>query len=354
MRYLPLALLMLVLLAGCQEASSPHSAADSPRWVKTATLTTNSAPTLSLTGVLRARYETPLAFRVGGQIATRHVDAGQRVRQGEVLFSLDPSDLEESLAAARSELAAAEAALDVAEADLSRDRQLLEKGYLSRQAFQRAELGVRENATRREAASARVTQARNALDHATLRAEADGVLIEVSGEPGQVVGVGQAVARLAQEGPREVEVNFPARSRPPQAGELLTGEKRIALTRREVAGAADPASRTWRARYRLESPLEAHSLGEVVQTRFTLPETASRGRFRVPVAALDERGDGPRLWRIVEGEARPRAVTLERVTREHAWVSGEGLEAGQAVISLGTHLLTAGMAVRPLGEEGGP
>ncbi|TDB02965.1 efflux RND transporter periplasmic adaptor subunit [Halomonas marinisediminis] len=354
---LPLAALLLLtlpLLAGCQDQGPESSVADSPRWVKTAPLTASSAPTLSLTGVLRARYETPMAFRVSGQIATRHVDAGQRVKQGEVLFTLDPSDLEESLAAARAELAAAEAALDVAEADLSRDRQLLNKGYLSRQAFERAELGVRETATRREAASARVTQARNALDHASLRAEDDGVLIDVSGEPGQVVGVGQAVARLAQEGPREVEVNFPARSRPPQTGELLVGEKRITLIRREVAGAADPASRTWRARYRLEAPLEGRSLGDVVQTRFILAEAASQTRFQVPVAALDERGEGPRLWQIVEGEAQPLPVTLEQVTRDHAWVSGDGLEAGEVVISLGTHLLTAGMAVRPLDEKEAP
>jgi len=355
--FLPLVallLLILPLLTGCQDQAPEPSATDAPRWVKTAPLSASSAHTLSLTGVLRARYETPLAFRVSGQIATRHVDAGQRVNQGEVLFTLDPSDLEESLAAARAELAAAEAALDVAEADLSRDRKLLEKGYLSRQAFERAELGVRETATRREAASARVTQARNALEHASLRAEDDGVLIDVSGEPGQVVGVGQAVARLAQEGPREVEVNFPARSRPPQAGELLVGERRITLTRREVAGAADPASRTWRARYRLEAPLEERSLGDVVQTRFTLADGAAQARFQVPVAALDERGEGPRLWRIVEGEARPLPVTLEEVGRDHAWVSGDGLEAGQAVISLGTHLLTDGMAVRPLDAKEAP
>lgn len=347
-------LLTLTLLTGCQDQASESSTADSPRWVKTATLAASSAHTLSLTGVLRARYETPLAFRVSGQIATRHVDAGQRVRQGEVLFTLDPSDLEEALAAARAELAAAEAALDVAQADLSRDRQLLEKGYLSRQAFERAELGVRENRARREAASTRVAQARNALEHASLRADADGVLIDVSGEPGQVVGVGQAVARLAQEGPREVEVNFPARSRPPQTGELLAGEKRITLLRREVAGAADPASRTWRARYRLETPLEERSLGDVVQTRFTLADGAAQARFQVPVAALDERGEGPRLWRIVEGEARPLPVTLEEVGRDHAWVSGDGLEAGQAVISLGTHLLTDGMVVRPLDGKEAP
>ncbi|MCL7938697.1 efflux RND transporter periplasmic adaptor subunit [Halomonas sp. ATCH28] len=351
---LSLMLLSLLLLAGCQEPSSPPSTDAEPRWVRTATLTANSAATLSLTGVLRARYETPQAFQVSGRIATRHVDAGQAVRQGEVLFTLDPSDLEEALTAARAELAAAEASLSVAEADLARDRQLLEKDYLSRQAFERAELGVREATTRRDAASARVAQARNALDYATLRAEADGVLIEVSGEPGQVVGVGQVVAQLAQEGPREVEVSFPARSRPPETGELLLGERRIPLTRREVAGAADPASRTWRARYRLEGPLDERGLGDIVEARFPLADGEAAGHFGVPVAALDERGEGPQLWQIVDGQAQPLAVTVERVTREHALVSGEGLEAGQAVISLGTHLLTPGMAVRPLDEKGTP
>lgn len=352
MRSLALCSLLMLLLAGCQEPASESSAQADARLVRMATLGADAATTLSLTGVLRARYETPQAFEVGGQIATRHVDAGQQVAKGEVLFTLDPSDLEASLAAARAELAAAEASLSVAEAELSRAEQLLARDYFSQQAFERAELGEREAATRRDAAAARVAQARNALEDATLRAEADGTLIEVSGEPGQVVGVGQAVATLAQAGPREVEVHFPARARPPEAGELLAGERRLPLSRREVAGAADPASRTWRARYRLEAPLEAHRLGEVVQTRFTLEQAPAEARFRVPVAALDERGDEPRLWRIVEGEAQPLAVTLHRMTREHAWVSGEGLEAGREVIGLGTHLLTPGMAVRALGEEG--
>ncbi|MDZ7853223.1 MAG: efflux RND transporter periplasmic adaptor subunit [Halomonas sp.] len=353
MRYLALSLLML-LLAGCEEQTPQSSTDAEPRWVKTTALAADTAPSLSLTGVLRARYETPLAFQVSGRIATRHVDAGQAVSQGDVLFALDPSDLKEALGAARAELAAAEASLAVAEADLARDRQLLEKDYLSRQAFERAELRVREATTRRDAASARVAQARNALDYATLRAEADGMLIEVSGEPGQVVGVGQPVATLAQEGPHEVEVNFPARSRPPETGELLLGERRIPLTRREVAGAADPASRTWRARYRLEAPLDERGLGNIVEARFTLDDAEANGHFSVPVAALDERGEGAQLWQIVEGQAQPLAVTVERITREHARVSGEGLEAGQAVISLGTHLLTPGMAVRPLDEKGTP
>ena len=348
---LPLLLLVLTLSSGCEDTPSPSAEQDLPRWVKTSALTADGAATLTLTGVLRARYETPQAFRVSGQIATRHVDAGQTVSQGDVLFTLDPQDLQASLDAALAAQAAAAASLAVAEADLARDRQLRDKEYLSRQAFERATLAVREAATRRDDAEARVTQARNALSYATLRADADGMLIEVSGEPGQVVGSGQPVARLAQAGPREVEVAFPARTRPPQQGELLLGERRIALSRREVAGAADPASRTWQARYQLVDPLDERGLGDVAQARFTLATADATERFAVPLAALDERGEGPQLWHIVAGKAQPVPVTLERVTREHAWVRGESLAAGQTVISLGTHLLTPGMAVRPLDEK---
>ncbi|MGS2743526.1 efflux RND transporter periplasmic adaptor subunit [Halomonas sp. LS-001] len=353
MQYLVLFLLML-LLGGCQEQVPQTSTDADPRWVKTTAVLADSGPSISLTGILRARYETSQAFRISGQITKRYVDAGQVVRQGDILFTLDPSDLEEALAAARSELAAAQASLAVAEADLSRDRQLLEKNYVSRQAFERAELMVREARTRRDAANARMAERRNALDYATLRAEADGMLIAVSGEPGQVVGASQAVANLAHEGPREVEVNFPANVPPPETGNLLVDERRIELTRREVAGAVDPASRTLRARYRLEEPLEERGLGDVVNAHFMLDEKKSTASFYVPVAALDERGDGPQLWQIVDGKAQPMSIVPERMTREHVWVSGEALVEGQSVISLGTHLLKPGMAVRPLSEEDAP
>ena len=353
MQYLVLFLLML-LLGGCQEQVSQTSTDSAPRWVKTTAVLADSGPSISLTGILRARHETSQAFRISGQITQRHVDAGQVVRQGDILFTLDPSDLEEAMAAARSELAAAQASLAVAEADLSRDRQLLEKNYVSRQAFERAELMVREARTRRDAANARLAESRNALDYATLRAEADGMLTEVSGESGQVVGAGQAVANLAHEGPREVEVNFPANVRPPETGNLLVNERRIQLTRHEVAGAVDPASRTLRARYRLEEPLEERGLGDVVNAHFMLDEKKSTTSFYVPVAALDERGDGPQLWKIVDGKAQPMSVSPERMTREHVWVSSEALVEGQSVISLGTHLLKPGMAVRPLSEEDAP
>lgn len=364
MRKLAAFLCAALVLAGCGDPSADGAGQTQEQRVKTGVVTPVTAPTIRLTGVIRARYETPQAFQVGGQIATREVDSGQRVAKGDVLFTLDPSDLRQSLSAAQAELASAKASTAVANADLERDRKLFKRDYLSRQAFDRAQLSAEQADTQEDAARARMEQAQNALEYATLRAESDGLLIEVSGEPGQVVQTGHPVARLARAGPREVEVAFPSDVRPPASGELLLGDARIALERREVSGSVDAASRTWQARYRLadgslvEDLLDGMGLGiglgEVVQTRFeTAPASAAMAHdapplYRVPVAAVDERGDGPRLWHIVDGKARAFAVRVAKIERDRALVSGSELSGGMRVIALGTHLLAPAMPVRAL------
>ncbi|GAB2711058.1 efflux RND transporter periplasmic adaptor subunit [Halomonas garicola] len=357
MRQLAAFLCAALLLAGCGDATTNGGDA-AVRRVKTAPVAAVTAPVIRLTGVVRARYETPQAFRVSGQIVTRRVDSGQRVAQGDVLFTLDDSDLRQSLTAAQAELASASASAAVAQSDLARDRKLFERDYLSRQAFDRAKLSAKQSDTEQAAARTRVEQAKTALEHAALRAEADGLLTRVSGEPGQVVDAGHPVARLAKAGPREVEVAFPSDVRPPATGELLLDDRRIALERREVSGSVDPASRTWQARYRLADELpEAVGLGEVVKTRF---ETAaarlatasdSPRLYRVPVAAVDERGEGAQVWHLVDGKARALNVSVARVGRDRALISGEALEEGMAVIALGTHLLSPGMPVRALEQS---
>lgn len=353
--FLYAALCAALLLAGCGDApKGPQNSA--PRRVKTASVAEVAAPTLRLTGTVRARYETPQAFQVAGQIATRRVDAGQPVAKGEVLMTLDDSDLRQSLNAAKAELASARASAAVAQSDLERARTLFARDYLSRQAFDRAELEAQQRSDRQASARAQVEQAKTALAYATLCAESDGLLTRVSGEPGQVVGVGQPVARLAEAGHREVEVAFPSNVRPPPAGELLLGDETLALERRQVSGSVDPASRTWQARYRIDGALPAGvGLGEVVKTRFAAASdrrAAAAPLYRVPVAAVDARGEGAQVWRIVEGQARPLAVSVARIERDRALVSGEALKAGMAVIALGTHLLNPGMPVEALAPPG--
>ena len=346
----------LLALAGCDDPAITRAIPSPPPFVKTVAVTGGAAQTLGLSGTVRARVESPMAFQVGGRISRRAVDAGQAVSAGQVLFELDRRDLAQSLAATEADLAGAEAGLATAEAELARYRQMREQRFTSAQEVERAELSWREAQTRRDAATARVAQARNALEYGRLQAPAAGVLIDVTGEPGQVVAAGQAVATLAQTGAREVEVYFPEGVTPPAAGEALLADGAVLpLGLRETAGAVDPQGRTRRARYTVLQRQDELVLGAVLRARFAAADAAGTGTgaagmdFRVPLGAIDERGQGPRVWRFQEGAVTPVPVRVLALDGEYARIHGP-LSAGERVVALGTHLLQEGMAVRELGR----
>jgi RND family efflux transporter MFP subunit len=335
--------MLALLLAACSRPAPESVAQTSAPWVRTAAPRPASTAGLTLTGTVRARHESPLAFQVGGRIAARRVEAGQRIEAGRLLFELDPADLQQALHAAEAEVAAAQTALAIAQADAERNRQLLQRNFISRQALERSELGVRETRTRFDAAQARLQLARNALAYGGLRAASAGVLIETVAEPGQVVAPGQTVALLAHEGERELEVFLPDGVPPPASGRALSVDGRsVRLALRMTAGAAETQSRTWRARYRIEG--EAPGLGSVLRVSFDAGQDPA-ARLEVPLSALDERGDGARVWRIVDGVAQPFAVEVLRLTPDAAQIRAT-LPPDSRVIVLGTHLLQSGMAVR--------
>ena len=345
---------MVALAAGCQRVGAPAAQA-APPVVATTAVEPLAAAGLGLSGTVRARVEAPLAFQVGGRIAARRVDAGQSVQAGQVLFELDPADLEQAVRAAEADVAAAEAALRTAQADLERVRTLAAQGFVSAQATDRAQLAAREAASRRDAAQARLAQVRNGRAYAQLRAPAAGVVTEVTGQPGQVVAAGQPVATLAQAGAREVEVFFPETVTPPATGQArLPDGRTVALALREAAPMVDTLARTRRARYRADGLPAELPLGSVVSTQFALPgqptaplDTGSSpvGTWRVPVGALDERAEGPRVWRVRDGKLEAVPVRVLRLDDRHAVVAAP-LQAGERVVALGTHLLQPGMTVQ--------
>ncbi len=343
-----------LILTACQRAPSASDAADAPRLVRTATVQAVGTAVQGLSGTVRARVEAPLAFQVGGRISARLVDAGQTVAAGAPLFRLDPADLEQAVRAAEADAAATDTAFRTAQAELVRVRELRAREFVSAQALERAELALREAQSRRDAAQARLAQARNARSYAELRAPAAGVLVDVSGQPGQVVAAGQPVAVLAQQGAREIEVHFPDGVTPPPRGEavLPDGQTRP-LRLREAAPMVDALGRTRRARYTVETLPDSVALGSVVATRFALPSSQTAAAapqaplWRVPVGALDERGHGPRVWRLQGNQPQPVPVQIVAVDDRLATVAGD-LQSGDRVIALGTHLLQEGMAVREL------
>ncbi len=346
--YFCLAGLLVTALNGCSEEIG-ESHAEAPHWVRMASVESASIGRVTLSGTVQARFETPVAFQVGGRIIERAVDAGQRVEPDDVIFRLDPRDLEQAVRVAQADLDTARAELATAEAETRRSRDLLRREFISDQAFEQVELAERAIREREGAAEARLAQARNALAYGNLTASRSGVLVDVIGEPGQVVSAGQTMAVIASDGPREIQVFLPESLGIPETATLVgtnTGPLDLAL--REVSGAADPVTRTWIARYRIVDPEAVVRLGSVV--RVAVERELTDPVLQVPIGALNERGEGAQLWVIETGQARTLPAVVVSLDGEFAYVVA-GLQPGDQVIALGTHLLQDGMPVRALPQD---
>jgi RND family efflux transporter MFP subunit/putative MATE family efflux protein len=297
------------------------------------------------TGVVHARYESALGFRVGGKIAERLVDTGQRIRKGQVLMRLDATDYVLALEAAHQAVAAARAAAVQAASDEKRRRALVGQGWVTAQAYEQNKALADSASAQLLSALSRESQAADQADYAVLRADSDGVVMETLGEPGQVVTEGQTVVRLAQDGPREAEVYLPegeVRKAGDQAiASLYVAPDVIIPARlREMSAIADPLTRTYRARYVLAGHDEP--LGATVTVRL---ENAPQGRrtFAVPSTAVFDEGRGTQVWVVDAATSTvvPRQVEVIALGEEDAVVTGD-LAIGTRIVAMGAHLLKTG------------
>ncbi|MFZ2289408.1 MAG: efflux RND transporter periplasmic adaptor subunit [Halopseudomonas yangmingensis] len=348
-------IILAVLLAGLAACDTEHSQndvlTDAPVKVRSAQLEIPKGQHWSLSGSVHSRHEAGLAFRLPGQIRERLVQAGEQVEAGQLLMRLDARDVRQQLNAAQAQLDAARVQADNAEASRRRLQSLREQDLVPAQAYENAEATANAALQAVRTARAAMEQARTATEYVDLRAPASGVLIEVAGEAGQVVGAGQTVARLAYAGEREVQAWVPETRRndlPERAQVLLFSGAHTAPARlREVAGAADPQTRSWRVRYAIEDEPDNWPLGASVTLDFTRSADDQDSLRRVPLSALIDRGQGAGVWLIEQGQVRWIRVDLLRVDAEHAYVRSR-LPAGTLVVALGTHLLEPGQSVEVL------
>src|ERR1700730_17138554 len=206
-----MALSLLLLLAGCEADTSPAPKSERPVQVQRVAFE-NENTAREFVGVVRARYETDLGFRVAGKIVARLVNVGDRVHVGDVIARLDPQDLKLQTESAEAEISAANSNLIQTAADLERYTALRTRGFASVADFDRKKLAKDEAEGRLERAKRALDLARNQLAYGDLKADADGVITATLAEAGQVVAIGQAVARLAHRGEKEAVVALPETS----------------------------------------------------------------------------------------------------------------------------------------------
>jgi len=356
-----ISVLLLITLTACAERREDRAEEIRPVRVMTVRLH-DGARTIEYAGEVRARYETRLAFRVGGKIVERRVDVGSRVRAGEPIARLDATDLKLSAASARAQIASLESERDLAHAELARSHELREKNFISQAEFDRRSNAFATVQARLDAARAQHRQAANQAAYATLLADSDGVITSVDAEAGQVVAPGQTVARLARVAPRrpkqgelEVAVAVPESQR-----DLIARARSLSVRLnarpdrswkgklRELAPAADPASRTYAARVAIVDPGGDIELG--MSARVEVEAGESTGRIEVPISALYARDDRAGVF-LVGGDntVRLQPVKTAGIADERVVIES-GLAPGDVIVAAGANLLRSGQRVRLLIE----
>jgi len=349
------AIALAALLSAC---SKPAPAPEAVRSVRILTVAPASAGgTQDYAAEIRARTEVRLAFRVGGKMASRNAEVGQRVKAGDVLARLDPQDLQLSRQAAAAAVRAAQVSHELNLADYKRFKDLRDQGFISSAELDRREAALKGAAATLEQARAQASVQGNQAAYTTLVATAPGIVVAVEAEPGAVLAAGTPVLRLALDGPRDVVFAVPEDAlaglrawvgKPGAVSVRLWGsDERLTATVRELAAAADPVTRTFQVKADLQaaSPVQVQ-LGRTATASIELPPVA--GVALLPLTAIKEHQGGSAVWVLDAAKqvVRTRPVRLGGAQGNQVIVLA-GLQPGEQVVTAGVHVLTEGQAVKP-------
>jgi RND family efflux transporter MFP subunit len=333
-----------ILLAGCSKTPTADPRTEPPT-VLTAQAASATDFVRRFSGVVAARVQSNLGFRVNGKVIERLVDVGQTVKRGQPLMKLDPIDLELAITMKRADLDAARARSVQSIAEEARQAGLIKKGATSQQLFDDAKAAADSARAQVELAEAALHTAENSGGYATLYADADGTVVDTLAEPGHVVAAGETVIKLAHAGAREASVYFPETVRPgigsAAVARVYGSKSSITARLRQLSDVADPATRTFEARYVLDD--DTLPLGATVSIELD----GHADQVSVPLGAITDRGSGPGVWVLAPGATAVsfRPVRVDKLEAEDALLSG-GLKAGETVVALGAHLLSDGERVR--------
>ncbi|KRB32283.1 MULTISPECIES: efflux RND transporter periplasmic adaptor subunit [Mesorhizobium] len=354
-RRLPVAGLVVagLTLAGCSQEKAEVKEIIRP--VKVVEIAqAHDTRTLSYSGSVRARTESALAFRVNGKITERLVDIGQHVAPGDVLARIDPTDYDLSVKSAQAALDAAERQVETTELARKRAEQLFAKNFSPKSQLEQATLTYDQAVATRDSARSSLAQAKNQVGYTDLKADKDGIVTAVNADVGQVVGSGAPVVTVAVDGEKEVLIAVPEMEiaefkpgKPVKAGfwsdNTLTLDGKV----REVAGSADPQSRTFAVRVSLPNDQRV-LLGMTANIEASAAN--EKQLVSIPLSALAEKDNQSIVWTVDRGAdtVHARPVKVAKFAADGVRVA-EGLNPGDIVVAAGTQFMTENLKVKLAG-----
>jgi membrane fusion protein, multidrug efflux system len=349
-----LSLCGVLALAACEKRAS---APPEPRpVVSMAVHPDGSAALATYPGEIGARYSTPLSFRVNGKIIERSVRLGDTVKPGQVLARLDPADFDKNAAAAAAQLDAANHRFVFARQQLERDTAQADANLIAKAQLEQTQDAYASAAAQRDQAQQQLALAENQRRYTELVTEHAGVITAENADTGQNVQAGQPVYQLAWSGGIDVLCDLPENvihgisiGEHAQVSLPAIPGKHYMAHVRELAAAADPASRTWRIKLTLDQPDAAVRLGMNANIVLAANHDGGQASFTIPATALFHDGDAPAIWIIHKPDnvLQLRRVTVSRYDARTITVT-LGLADNDQIVVQGVHTVTSGQKVRPV------
>ena len=308
-------------------ADAPSHARLAPILATTEVVAHGADDSVAYEGVVEALHETVLAAQVAGSVVALPVQAGDKVRAGQILMRIDARAAEQSAAAGAAQARAAAAAVDEATRDFERQRQLFAQGFISQAALDRAEAHFRTAQAEASAQLANARAARTQSDLHVVVAPYAGVVAKVSVVLGDMALPGRPLLTMYDPSALRVTAAIPLSAATswnstigPRAQIPAAAPDLIQPTRAQWLPMVDAASDT--VELRLELPPDTRAAPGMF-ARAWLPRAAERGvadapRLFVPSQALVRRSDVVAVY-VIGADGKPQ---LRQVRPGHA-ASGE-------------------------------
>ncbi|MBA1320915.1 efflux RND transporter periplasmic adaptor subunit [Pseudomonas plecoglossicida] len=362
----PLALLG-VLLAGCDSAAKPDDKAP-PAQVRVETVQVQPlAITSELSGRILAPRTAEVRARVAGVVLKRVYREGSDVKQGDVLFLIDPAPFKADLDSARATLARAEATRYQARLQDQRYGELVADKAVSRQEYDNAHAALLQADAEVAQAKAALDRARLSLGYATVTAPIAGRIGRALVTEGALVGQNEStpLATIQQLNPIHADVTQSTREltalrRALRAGELSqVGEDQAKATLIQDDGSAyplpgkllfsdisvDPSTNQITLRSEFPNPDLDLLPGSYVRVR--LEQAVQPKGISVPQRAILRDSAGVAKVMLVDQQDQvvAREVVLGNAQGDR-WIVNEGLQPGDRVVIEGLQHIKAGDQVQ--------
>jgi RND family efflux transporter MFP subunit len=302
------------------------------------------------TGEIRPARHSDQAFQISGKLLRREVEIGSKITAGQVIAVLDDVEAQNEMRITQADLAGAETNLKLKKSEMDRNLPLLKSNAISKTEAEAIVANWETAESKVKAAHAYLDNIKRKLSYTKLLATQDGIVIGVGANAGEVIGVGQMVARIAVGTDRDAVFDVAERiaaSTPEDVLVKLSLVSNPVITAtglvREYSPTSDPTTRTIRVKVGIKDAHKYMVFGASVTGKVTL---ATGDQVAVPASAITREANEPAVYLVdpINSTLLLKKVNVARYSNGTAYIIA-GLNDGDRVVVAGVSKLRPGQKV---------